>query len=585
MSLIPGMNPFKKNSKSSLNRKQTLYRKFPIVLASFIFYLNCANVQGPPGGPEDKKPPNILSVKPEGGSVNVPVDTEFEIVFSKSMNEQSSENAVFISPLFFNYPKYKWSGKKLKVIPPEPLRDNTTYVLTIGALAQDSRGNTLGESMSYPFSTGREIYRCSIFGEVLGKKAQKLNVWAYKLESENPDSFWMKIPDYVTQPDSLGRFKFEYLSYGVYLVVAVEDKNSDQFWAPPGEKLGLPDRLVRLNTEGQQFGPMVMMATDRDTLRPFITTARSADNKSLSLTFSQAMDSSSLFGPDHYLVYAPDDPDHPVVIEIILPLSTDNKSVYLRCHDLTAETKYKVIAQGLKSIFGEPIDTVSRFFNAGSIDTVRPQLLSIEPESSTRPIRSGFEIKILFSEPIDTVGFSQSIAVADTLGSQVEFEIEWPCLNRVILKPDFQESSSYGLSIDETALLDLAGNSLGDSLKEYFYTIASPDSFGQILGSFVNTDGRNIIVVVESSLAGEESRKTKSDGSFYFDRLFPGVYRLRAYSDENNNGFFDAGGIDPFAFAEPIVLYPDTINVRARWESDVGFLQFSPAINDVDSQP
>lgn len=568
--------------KSSLNRNILFSRILVIIIFLFLSHLNCANVQAPPGGPEDKKPPAILSVKPEGGTVNVPVDTEFEIVFSKNMNEQSAENAVFISPLFFNYPRFKWSGKKLKVIPPEKLRENTTYVLTIGALAQDSRGNSLGESMSYPFSTGNEIYRCSIFGEVLNKNTQKLNVWAYKLENANPDTFWMKIPDYVTQPDSMGRFKFEYLSYGTYLIVAAEDKNSDQFWSPPGERLALPDRLAELFTEGQEYGPLVMMTTERDTLQPFISGARSADNRSVVLTFSQPMDSSQVFSTVNYLIYPADQEERLAVIEYIYALDDDLRSIYIRLFSLIDKVKYKVIARNLESVYGVPIDTVSRFFNAGLEDSVRPELLMLEPEPPLRPRRAGFDIEMLFSEPMDTSRTDDKFGLIDTLNNTIPFQYEWAYLNKLILKPDLIGGEKYILRFDENLLLDLRGNALGDSIKEYNYVTATPDSFGQVLGKIVNVPNENVKVVIKAKDTDEISQKINSDGSFQVDRLFPGVYNLWAFHDKNNNDKYDGGNIRSFDFAESIVIYPDTIKVRARWETDIGVLDFNPSINDVD---
>lgn len=557
-----------------------------IIALNFIalVFCSCADIGTPPGGPEDKTAPEIFYVKPEAGSVKVPVDTEFEIRFSKNMDKTNTEKAVFISPLFFNYPKFEWSGKKLKVIPPENLRENTTYVLTIGALARDSRRNEMGESKSYSFSTGDKIYECSIFGEVLGKNMRNLNVWAYKLESENPDTFWMKLPDYITQPDSLGKYKFEYLSYGTYLVVAVEDNNNDQFWAPPGERLALPDKMVYLSEDKQEFGPLVMMTTERDTIQPYISSASSSDNKSVIVKFSQAVDTSLALIPINYTIHPPDSLEYPVVIKDVVPLSGDFKSFYISVSEMNSEAKYKVISRNIQSPYGISADTVSRFIQAGPIDTLRPEMLKLLPPPSRTPRPTGFELEIIFSEPMDTAGFNNKIAFTDTLDNPIEFLYNWRYTNMLIVTPDFDENERYYFSYDERVITDLAGNLLGDSLKVYDYTTASPDSFGQIIGKIANGPGEDIIVLVESKKDGKVfSEKTNPYGEFYIDRLFAGAYKVQAFYDNNSNGKFDGGSIRPFTFAEPIALYADTVSVRARWETDIGVLDFQPQRIDVDT--
>lgn len=213
-----------------------------------ILFVSCAKIENPSGGPPDKTQPEILFTSPSNGSVKIANDSKIEIQFSKNMNPDLTQKAIFISPIFFDYPTFKWSGKKLTVSLPEKLKQNTTYVLTIGAAAQDSKGNKLGQTKSYAFSTGEIIHSGSIFGKIAGGGQRSLDVWAYNLQSISLDSFIYNIPEYITQTDSLGKFKFQYMSDGRYLVVAVDDRNKDQFWTPPAEKLALPSKIVANKT-------------------------------------------------------------------------------------------------------------------------------------------------------------------------------------------------------------------------------------------------------------------------------------------------------------------------------------------------
>ena len=557
-------------------KNRLIHHYWPIVL--IISLCTCANIQSPAGGPEDKTPPEIIEIRPLANSTGVPLAAVVEILFSKNMNKTSTEKAIFISPLFFDYPEFKWSGKKLKITLPEKLQPQTTYVLTIGALAVDNRGNKLGQSVSFPFSTGQIIHAGSIYGQVLVTKTGSLNIWAYKLDSNRPDTFWMKLPDYITQPDSLGEFKFEYLSYGKYLVAAVEDKNNDQFWMPPSEKLALPDTLIELSENRIEYGPIVMMTVDRDTLQPGITRIISPDDHTIRVEFSHRMDTANVFSVDNYRIHSLGDSMSLLSIDEIFPVAKEVKAVYLKCSQLNTGEKYKLNAAGFKSIYGMVADTLSRVFEAGGADTTAPELLRITPKSSS-PQPVGFDITIWFSEAMDTSELARYITVSDTFDTPISFQVIWNYPNKLAITPEFQAGDKYLISFDEQNIFDLAGNPLGDTIVSYKFYTAPEDTFGQATGRVVNAPGLDIIVVAEADGVEQVTTKCDNKGLFMFDRLFPAVYRLKAIHDKNKNGLFDGGKIRPFEFAEQIVLYGDTVVVRTRWETDVGVLDFKPSEN------
>jgi len=561
-----------------LNLKSVLGYHFCLI--TILFVINgCAKIESPRGGPEDKSKPDIIQVKPPAGSTNIPLDSDIEIVFSKNMNETITEKALFISPLFFDYPEYKWSGKKLKIMLPGKLKVNTTYVLTVGASAVDKRGNKFGQSVSFPFSTGYTIYAGSIYGRVMVKNLRNMNIWAYKLETAQPDTFWKTLPDYITQPDSLGEFKFEYLSYGTYFVVAVEDNNNDQFWAPPSERLAMPDTLIVLNENQLKYGPIVMMTVDRDTLQPEISRVVSPDNRTVRVDFARQMDILSVLSSDNYRIYAVSDSTMSITINNICPVSEQMQAAFLDCSGLSDNEKYKIETVGLKSFYDVVSDTLSRIFNSGGIDTTAPELIVLDPSPSGKPVPAGFDITAWFSEAMDTSGLTQNMALTDTIDVPVSFHAFWIYPNKLIIEPEFMDNEVYILSFDERSIFDKSSNPLGDTIKTYRYYTASPDTFGQVTGSVINSPGPEIIVVARPKTGEPVTAVCGSDGLFKFDRLFPGTYYLRAYYDINNNNLFDGGSIRPFKFAEPIALYGDTVQVRSRWETDIGVLDFKPASN------
>lgn len=541
-----------------------------------LIYLACARIEAPTGGPEDRTVPDVIAVRPTAGSINVPLNSEFEITFSKSMNKTVTENAIFISPLFFNYPAYKWSGKKLRITPAEQLKPNATYVVTVGASAADNHGNKLGQSMSYPFSTGETIYNGSIFGQVLKEGAGDLDIWAYGIPTADPDTFWMRLPDYITQPDSLGRFRFDFLSYGLFLVVAVEDKNNDQFWAPPAERLGLPSSFVELSESLSIYGPVLLRPVARDTLPPELLKVVSSDCATINVGFSQVMDSAMVLSIDNYEIHQVNDTSIIVHVEFIQPAAKAWDSAMLYCSKMVNGEKYKLDCSEMTSRFGVRGDSLSRIFQAGGEDTTRPALLAIEPLPGRKPHPVNFQITMLFSEPMDTLSFNEHLSIADTAGVAVDYTWAWHYQNLLMLNPSFLPGERFELSLDSPFILDLEGNSLGDSLLEMSYITASPDSLGEITGTIMNAPAPPVIIL--ASAVGHDTVMARGQENFSFRiaGLFPAVYRLSAYCDVNNNGRFDGGRIRPFEFAEPIALYADTVSVRARWESDIGIIDFTP---------
>ncbi len=64
------------------------------------------------------------------------------------------------------------------------------------------------------------------------------------------------------------------------------------------------------------------------------------------------------------------------------------------------------------------------------------------------------------------------------------------------------------------------------------------------------------------------------ENHFKFERILPGKYFLSGYMDLNHNQAFDLGLVNPYSPMEPFAVYPDTIYVRSRWETEGIELKF-----------
>lgn len=538
-----------------------------------LFY-GCAKIAGPGGGPEDKTPPQILMVKPIPGSVGVPLETQVEIIFSKNMNNQATQKAIFISPIFFNFPQYEWSGKKLKIKLPEKLRQNTTYSITIGASATDLRNNQLGQSRSFSFSTGDHINTGSISGQAVLGALRGLDIWAYKLDSLPPDSFMYRIPDYITQSDSLGVFRFDFLNKGKYLIIGVEDKNKDQFWTPPSEKLALPDKMIELADDSSVSKGLTMVAVEQDTARPILSKVTSPNKNMIVIEFSHRLKESSLVRADAFSILPVDDSTAQIFIMRIYPIFGKDKTITIDCAGLEVDHKYRLMGRGLESIYSVKSDSLAQTFTAGREDTTGPTITMIMPNPSANPIASGNNIILAFSETIDTAQTDRMIILADTFKTTLPVKMSWDYPDRLVIKSEMKPGMVYVLTVNQKLVVDMQGNAMGDSVITYRYSIAPEDTFGQISGQIMNARPGNIIVIAQPIKADSVTTIVSTESKFIFNRLFPVVYHLIAFVDLDQDGKYSPGRTNPFRFAEPVAIYPDSIIVRSRWETDIGWLDF-----------
>jgi len=145
----------------------------------------CANQGFPPGGPEDKTPPEIVSSVPYMISLNLLLDQDVEILFSEKIDARTVSNAVFISPTPGEDTEIKVKGKTLLIHFSEPLIKDVTYTITLGTGIKDLHGNSLLHSFTLAFSTGGQLDHNEISGKVFADKPENVTVWAYFLEADS----------------------------------------------------------------------------------------------------------------------------------------------------------------------------------------------------------------------------------------------------------------------------------------------------------------------------------------------------------------------------------------------------------------
>jgi len=198
-----------------------------VIIATFYFLPNsCAKQILPSGGEGDKIPPKIVDVFPNDKSINVAKNQKITINFSEWINPKSAESGIIVSPhIDFSI---RVRGKTIEIAPKVPFEKNTSYHLSILSDISDFSNNNLAASQTIIFSTGTFIDSSFIEGKVFFEKSDsalpKIALF-FDDRINGRDSVLFSMPDYITQTDSSGNFKFDNISNARYRIIGFIDKN------------------------------------------------------------------------------------------------------------------------------------------------------------------------------------------------------------------------------------------------------------------------------------------------------------------------------------------------------------------------
>ncbi|MBD3165978.1 hypothetical protein GF324_05235 [bacterium] len=201
-------------------------------------------------------------------------------------------------------------------------------------------------------------------------------------------------------------------------------------------------------------------------------------------------------------------------------------------------------------------------------DTSQPYILRTDPQESSRLHRGASTVELVFSEEI-RVSQPDSIQIITSFDTmQAPFGV--PDSFRIVVSyPDTLVGGLTGVMVYREAVLDRAGNALADSVSLYRYPYLPADSLGHVTG-IVTADKKAPIHLTLVSIAGKDLNRTlrlPEPGAFEFSDVPAGNWRLRGWLDLDGDGEYNPGGVIPYIPAEPYQVNPDTISVRARWES------------------
>jgi len=507
----------------------------------------------PPGGPEDKTPPAVIMTSPAKDETGVTLDRDVTLEFSEVVNRSGVEAALYLSPEPGRRLRYRWSGRRLTLDYLDPLPENRTIVVTVGAQAKDMQGNPLESSFTLAFSTGDSIDRGVVRGLVaMPPKSKSIGVIAYLLGDTMPDPM-RDAPDYRIQTDVDGVFELSYLAQGKYRLFALDDRNFDGLWSPASEMIGPPSADVEVREGLSPFVTFVPML--HDTTPPAILRARQYDRGRLDIRLNcsgqpsvELIDSSAI----HYAEY--------VAIDTSLSggwfvyfadsLSADSATALVRVADDTLVAKFAVNNRA---------------------DTTAPMMLTASPENRSLNRDLPHEIYVIFTEPVIFDEPHDSVVVtlkADTADVPFTVQSSDPASLSITPEQSLVPGEKYSLTIPGALIHDYSGNAPHDSLLSLTWYTYPQDSLGTIAGKVHGEAGAIWILELHPEKDRLEVGTTMAVSSYEFHGWPEGKYRIRIMQDINRDEMHNTGSVIPFAFSEPFRWYPDTLTIRPRWTNE-----------------
>lgn len=559
---------------------QQLFRK--VLLAGILIWLGCAKQMPPPGGPVDTIPPEIVRSVPSPGETNVPTRTKIEIVFSEGMDHKSVENAIFISPWPSERVWFRWSRRKLKIEFGDTLKENRTYVVTVGSRASDLRNNQMKNSFSFAFATGEQIDVGQISGAVYGPSGiEGTLVCAYSLQDSHDVDPAVVLADYYTQSGSNGQYQLRYIAPGKYRLFAIRDRDGNRKYTRGIDGLGIATRDVELTAEAASISDINFQIFIEDTIPPTVKSVYALHRTAILVRFSKAINDFDEHQPERYFIISlAKDSTQKLGIRSCYKNRFDATTVFLSTEPQQVET-YLLSARHLFDLSGHPLDSSQsqlEFIGSIQADTVQPTILfrSISDRQTGVPLTP--EIRFGFSEPMDSSAFERSFSLRDRDSLLVPGKFHWNNPADVVFAVEnvLRSASSYTIRLQIDSIKDQSGNRLADTLAVTHFRTINQDTLSAIAGTVIDelpgTTGK--IYMTAKSERNSYQQVLNEPGPYRFEAILPGIYTIYGFQDADGNGSYSYGRAVPFQPAERFFYYPDSIKVRSRWPNEGNDIRF-----------
>lgn len=496
--------------------------KFWFLYIIVLLFFNCASQGIATGGPADMEGPILISVQPPNETLEIAIDQKFTLSFNELLDPISIPSSI---TLIENY-KIKVRGRRIIIIPDKTWPKNQVLNIKLSRKIRDYQKNIMAEPIQLAYSTGAYIPNCHIRGNIDGYSPGKLiEVGLYTWSTNDSIKMIQKV-----ETDENGFFKFEFIDYGEYTLGALEAVLTDF------------GKQIRNKYYAMQTSNYISLSPV-DTVQ-YVKMLLSKPLEKLKIT--------SVIMENQYCakLIMNDLSEEIIIIDSLYVPGDSVKINMLKFNRLEnyALPEYSFILPEI-------------------IDTTGPTHVSAEFSSDV--------LRLIFSEPVYLTP-KAIVTEQDTLDIPHYFMME---NSFTVILPNLADTISH-IKILGNYIKDLRGNMMPDSMKQIFIERSEKEEEimigGNILG-IVKYAGREHIVVEARNIINNEIYTAQVEKQkFKLENLQAGVYKLWAFEalHTTDPSIYFSGIWAPYDRAARFVLYPDSVDVRARWDIEDIIIDF-----------
>ena len=503
-----------------------LFFNYCIIFFTLILLNNCASIGYPPGGDADYDPPKLLNISPIQSSLNINKKQSIELFFDELLDPLSVSSSINIEPkLEFDTKLY---GSKIVISPKKEWNDGPFKILITRNLSDYStKRNKLDSPIEIFFSTSNDLTPQIFTGTLVNTTEDKV----YEVALLDQDLNILS----KTQADSQNNFNLsiaDKISSNIFFL-ALENKMTDNIKSNiMDSRYGLSSNYVTSEKQNLYLSNPIFRNTINtvklvnDNFGFFVV----SDGTELPFILNDTFFSGLISQIDNFYYY-----DYNHSDSLLVTLNMQNE-----IEDYKVQKKIK--------------------FSANAVDTNSAKI--IEHYSSGNKYIINFDEPILFD--------NKKIFIDKDDNQIINFKYLSP------LSVELSNNNFNSLEVQSYLVKDLNNNFMIDSIttiSKREEVINQFDLFGEINGT-VEYSGKNNIIVEVVNLENDLKYNMKlNQGSFSFNKLPPGNYKLWVYEDLNklNDSYF-SGTLDPFKLAAKFSIYKKDVAVRANWKNAISMV-------------
>lgn len=535
-----------------VNLRRLLYN-IKVLLGFIILLSACATPIAPTGGPPDRTGPKIVKTTPATGTVNFDKRT-FTIEFDEYLNRANFAREVSIEPdLGIGY-SIEWKRKTVTIKFEQSFPDSTTVILTLGSGVTDTRSNKMGSPTQIAVSTGPEIDEGKISGRIrnaeTGAGFEGLSVFLYK----SPFDLGQKA-DYKAISDTGGVFRFQYLSGGNYKAFALEDVNRNRVWNKNFENAQPFNKEYVQLDKSDSVSLDVLYFAKGDTLSPRVQGVGLFSTQRLRIRFSEYIlvnQNSQISVQDSLGNYFSN------AFPLFIP-PNEGFALFAQSEEpLLENMNYGIDIQNITDLSGNEVQKyTSTFLGSAQEDTTTQRLIGSQGELRLTQNQTA---TFVYAAPIAEGSIIDSLVVVE---GELSFE-DWP---NVEVDRNLLKISPQGEWISGVDYQFLLWNPITNRRSIVRPEIWSDIDYGSIE---IEVEGDSISTFRYSIF--DEEGLIQKDSSFTNPteilNLPPISYTILVFKDENENGIWDFGAVDPYVKPEPYFIQSD-VRVQRGFASQI----------------